>query len=338
MLTKYIEYVELGKVVCKSEDVTIDNLDSMEVIVKNESSIISAGTELARLYGLEKGSCFPFRPGYGCIGRIIAKGEGVNGYKIGDRVFYAGKHAGVQRFKYGSNHQWESLFPVPEDIDPIEASVACMVNIAMSAPNKTDMNLNDTVAVFGLGMVGILAALIYKIKGAKVIAVDPVKERCDLVKEFGLDFVVDCPAEQQLETINKITNGKGVKVAVDAVGNSSVICNCIKAAGEFGQVLLLGSPRTSLRGDITEIMWDIHIKHLTVKGAHMFHCPVNTQRGVAIDVSWIFATAFDLIKNKKLNVSKLISHVIKPEQIAVAYNGLEKNKNEYTCVVIDWRE
>jgi threonine dehydrogenase-like Zn-dependent dehydrogenase len=93
-----------------------------------------------------------------------------------------------------------------------------------------------------------------------------------------------------------------------------------------------------MNGNITEAFWDIHIKGLTVKGAHMFNCPVNEQRGVAFDVSWIFETAFDLIKNKKIEVSKLISHVIKPEQAEEAYIGLENNKTEFTCVVIDWRD
>lgn len=338
MDTKYIEYEELGIVKCKTEDLNIENLASMEVVIKNESSIISAGTELARLYGLDKGMSFPFRPGYGCIGRIIAKGEGVTDFAIGDRVFFAGKHASVQRFKHGSSHQWEYLFPVPEDIDPMEASIACMINIAMSAPNVTDIRLNDTVAVFGLGMVGILSALIYKLRGAKVIAVDPVKERCDLARELGLDLIVDCPADKQLEAIHTLTNGKGVKVAVDAVGHSAVVCNCIKAAADFGQVLLLGSPRSSVVSDITEVLWDIHEKGLSVKGAHMFNCPVNEQRGGSFDVSWIFATAFDLIKNKKIEASKLISHIIKPEQADEAYKGLENNKTEYTCVVFDWRD
>ena len=338
MFTKYIEYEELGKVVCKSGHVNVENLAEMEVVVQSESSIISAGTELARLYGLEKGTTYPLRPGYGCIGRIIAKGEGVTDFKLGDRVFYAGTHTGIQRFMHGANHQWQYLFPVPEDIDPIEAVVACMVNIAMSAPNVTEINLNDTVAVFGLGMVGIISALIYKLRGAKVIAIDPVKERSDLAKELGLDIIVDCPAEKQLEMINQITKGKGVRIAVDAVGHSAVIRSCIKAAGDFGQVLLLGSPRSPFDGDITEIMWDIHIKELVVKGAHMFNCPVNQQRGVSIDVSWVFATAFDLIKSKKIDASKIISHIITPEQAAQAYEGLQNDKTKYTCVVIDWRE
>lgn len=290
---------------------------------------------MARLHGLEGN--FPARPGYGSIGRIEAKGEGVKEFNIGDRVFYAGKHASLQRFKHGENHQWAYLFPVPEDMDPVEASVGCMAQIAMTAPNVTELKLGDKVAVFGLGMVGILAAMLYRLRGAEVIGVDPVKERCELAQNMGIHTVVNVAADRQVEEIMKLTENKGAEVTVDAAGHSAVVCNCIKAAALFGQVVLVGSPRASYVTDINPAFWDIHKKGLTVKGAHMWRMPVNEQRGCSMSVEWAFKTVFELIRNRQLDVKPLISHVIKPEQAVEAYNGLENQKELYTCVVIDWR-
>ena len=59
MQSTYIEFPEKGKAVVRSEDVNTDNLMPMEVVIRNEASIISAGTELACLQGIEAGTAFP---------------------------------------------------------------------------------------------------------------------------------------------------------------------------------------------------------------------------------------------------------------------------------------
>ena len=141
------------------------------MVVQNEATLISAGTELAGLYGDEPSATYPSRSGYAAIGRLIAKGEAVGDFAIGDRVFYAGSHASAQRFLHGQNHQWGRLYPVPEGIAPEDAVFVCLAEIAMTAPNVTTLDIGDTVAVFGLGLIGILAAQLYQLKGARVLAV-----------------------------------------------------------------------------------------------------------------------------------------------------------------------
>ncbi|WP_094545546.1 zinc-dependent alcohol dehydrogenase [Petroclostridium xylanilyticum] len=337
MQSNYIEFTKKGVVQFKSENIDCNNLAPMEVILETETSIISAGTELARLYALEKEVTFPFRPGYGCIGRIVKKGSGIKNFNVGDRVFYAGKHASVQRFLHGEEHQWCYLFPVPEEIDAVHAAVACMAQIAITAPNITKIRLGDSVVVFGLGTVGILAALMYKMKGANVIGVDPVKERCIAAEKAGVDTVVDVESKKQVDIIMQMTKGKGADVAVDAVGHTGVIKNCIQSTAVCGQVILLGSPRVPFETDANDIFWDIHIKNITVRGAHMWQFPVRVDRGNAFSVEWNYDTIFKLIRNHKLPVDKIISHVIKPEKAPDAYAGLYHNPLEYLCVVIDWR-
>jgi len=334
---KFIEFSEKGVVKVQTETVNPDNLGPTECIIQNEASIISAGTELATLNSVLGDLTFPLRPGYGSIGRILEKGSELNDFKVGDRVFYAGKHASIQRFNHGEPHQWAYLFPIPEDLDPIEGTVGCMAEIAMTAPNLTDLRLGDTVVVFGLGMVGILAAMLYQQRGANVIGVDPVFHRCELAKKLGIQKVVDVSPDLQVDEILKITGGKGAEVTVDAAGHSSVIMNCIKTTALFGQVLLLGTARAPYQGNLTDAFHLIHTNNLTVRGAHMWQYPVEEQRGVSMDVKWAFKTIFELISSGKINVKPLISHIIKPEEAAVAYDGLQNKQEEFTCAVIDWR-
>jgi 2-desacetyl-2-hydroxyethyl bacteriochlorophyllide A dehydrogenase len=337
MRSTYIEFPSKGVVEVKTENLPTTKLGPCEVLIRNETSMLSAGTELARLHGLDANTTFPARPGYGTVGRIEAAGRDVKDFRPGDRVFYAGKHCSVQRFVHGENHQWGHLFAVPEKLDAVDAAVGCMAEIAMTAPECTDVALNDTVAVFGLGLVGNLAAQMYALRGARVIGVDPVKERCDIARRVGIGAVIGATPQKQVEALRKATGGEGPDVCVDATGVTGVVMNCVRAVKLFGQVVLLGSPRAEVQGNLTEAFSLIHVNGLVVRGAHMWRYPVKEDRNSRRSVRWMFANTFDLIAAGKLHVRELISHVIKPSQAPAAYDGLQNKRDEYTGAVIDWR-
>ena len=119
-VSKYIEFTEKGIVQVKTTTIHSDDLGPTECVIQNDASIISAGTVLATLYNLNSTISYPIVPGYGSIGRIIEKGSGLKDFNIGDRVFFAGKHASTQGFNHEGTHQWVYLFPVPEGLDPVE--------------------------------------------------------------------------------------------------------------------------------------------------------------------------------------------------------------------------
>ncbi len=337
MKSTYVVFPEKGKVALASHEVDTGSLAPMEVVMRNEATIISAGTELAALHSIEGTTTYPAGTGYGSIGTVLAAGAGVKDFQIGDRAFYAGRHALVQRFMHGQDHQWGRLYRAPKDLDPIEAAFVCMAEIAMTAPNITELSLGDTVAVFGLGVVGNLAAQFYQLRGARVIGIDPVKSRCDLARKIGISTVVDVAPGKQVEAVKALTGGAGAAVTVDAAGHSAVVATAVEATALFGQVVLLGSPRASFNADLTPTMRTIHTNGLVVRGAHMWRFPASEVRGAKQTVSWAYQTCFELIAAKKLKVRELASHVIKPEQAPEAYHGLQYDKDTWTGVIIDWR-
>lgn len=338
LTSTYVTFPKQGEVALATETIRTDDLGGTEVVVRNEATIISAGTELAGLHNIEGRTTYPARSGYGSIGVVEAVGPAVTDVKPGDRVFYAGKHASVNRFVHGQDHQWGILYPCPKGIDAVEATFGCMAEIAMTAPNITELDLGDTVAVFGLGLVGNLAAQLYQLRGARVIGVDPVKSRCDLARRVGIATVIDAPAAQQLEAIRAATGGRGADVTVDAAGHSAVAAQAVHATAVMGQVVLLGSPRAPYQADLTPVMSAIHTQCLTVRGAHMWQFPAFAVRGAKRTVPWAYATCFDLIASGRLKVRELASHVVAPEQAPQAYHGLHHEKEVWTGAVIDWRK
>ncbi len=338
MLSKFVIITAKGKAEIQTEQIDTTELKPNEAIIDTSTSLISAGTELSRVFAIKEGFSYPVRPGYSSIGTVVKKGEGLEDLKIGDKVFYTGRHASVNRFSRSDKTQGPKIFKIPEDMDDSEASLICLGLVAMNGVNATDIKLGDTLAVFGLGTIGMMAALLYQELGARVIAVDPVVSRCQLAKDLGIKEVLDCAADQQVEQLKKMTNGRGVDIGVDVTGVSQAIENVILATGLHGQVVLLGSPRAAYTTNVTSILNHIHMKMIKVMGAFNNLNPLYEKEGSRICVERDFKMITERIYDRRINAKKIISHIIKPEEIERAYHGLMYEKEEYRCVVIDWHK
>ena len=87
---------------CQCEDFQFDaaELKNNEAIIETSMSLISAGTELSRVYAIKQGFSYPVYPGYSALGTVLAKGQGLTSLNVGDRVFYSGPHASINRFSH----------------------------------------------------------------------------------------------------------------------------------------------------------------------------------------------------------------------------------------------
>ena len=141
-----------------------------------------------------------------------------------------------------------------------------------------------------------------------------------------------------MEKVKQLTQGRGSDISVDASGISPAVVNAILGTAKHGQVILLGSPRASYSCDITPVFNAIHMKMLNVKGAFNELNPFPVTDGLRRNVLRDFETVERLILNDVFDAEKLISHVIKPDQIMEAYHGLMYKKEDWHCVVIDWKE
>ena len=334
MKSYYVELTDVGKSRVSEEDLDTSNLKDNEAIIKAEYSMISAGTELSRAFAIKKGFKYPVRPGYCMVGTILEKGKDLN-LEIGDKVFSGSNHASITRFANSGKTQGGSIFKLPDGIDLKDATAINLCLIAIQGVNLSEVKLGDTVAIFGLGNIGIIAGLMYQKLGCKVIGFDPVEERCKLAKDMGIENVSS--NLNQLQVVSDYTNGKGADICVDVTGFSPAIITAIGCAKKYGQVVLLGSPRQAYECDVTPALNAIHMKNLKVIGAFNETCPVESVEGSDSSVHKNFDTVCKMIMNKDIDVSKLISRVIDPRDCEKAYYDLMYNKNEVNCIVYDWK-
>jgi threonine dehydrogenase-like Zn-dependent dehydrogenase len=108
-------------------------------------------------------------------------------------------------------------------------------------------------------------------------------------------------------------------------------------ACDGGQVVIVGSPR----GKAKEVNFydDLHRRYIEVTGAHgnMLFEPAHTRLAGAWDIHkaqrWLLAA----MASGRLNFTGLVTHRLQPEQLGDAYEGLQKNKEQYLGVVVRWQ-
>ncbi|WP_337271180.1 zinc-dependent alcohol dehydrogenase family protein [Oryzifoliimicrobium ureilyticus] len=210
----------------------------------------------------------PHVPGHELAGKVVATGEGVMRFKVGDRVtvpFVSGCgrcgecHSGNQQvcpnqFQPGFTH-WGSfaeyvaieyadvnLVHLPESIDDATAaSLGCRFATAFRAiVDQARTGPGDWVAVHGCGGVGLSAIMIASALGANVIGIDLTEEKLALARQCGAAFTINARSVPDVvEAVREITKG-GAHVSIDALGHPTTCFNSIKNLRRRGRHVQVG--------------------------------------------------------------------------------------------------
>ncbi|MCU6793059.1 zinc-binding alcohol dehydrogenase [Paenibacillus sp. WQ 127069] len=309
------------------------SLKEQEVLVKKIFSLISPGTELAMLSGKESWAHLPTTPGYASVSKIVEVGNGINNFKSGDIIFHYGNHSEFQIVSVKG-----TFLKVPEYLDLKWVPFTRMATVAFTSVRVSKIELGDFVSVTGLGLVGNMAAQLAQLQGASVIGIDLSKERLRIANECGVNYTLD-GKEGNKEQITEITNGIGVSTHIEASGLSQVAVASLDWISKLGEIIFLGTPRGEYDTDVTDIFNYCHLYGrgcITFKGAHEWRYPIEPNEFVKHSLVRNSNIVFELMKQKRLQIEPLISHVLKPEQAKEAYEGLRINKDQYNGVLFDW--
>lgn len=162
----------------------------------------------------------PMALGYSSAGTIIEVGEGMDSFQPGQRVACAGGGYAVHaEYVLVPKHL---LTPLPETVDFSHAAFTTLAAIAMQGFRLSEAKLGESVAVIGLGLLGLLAVQIAKAAGCQVFGVDLDPERIELAKSYGITAVERDEAETLAQSF---TNGVGfdhVLICADTTSNDPV--------------------------------------------------------------------------------------------------------------------
>ncbi len=319
------------------------NLATNELLIETERSFISAGTELANYTATDpnvfrQGSwcAYPWKSGYANVGIVREAGADYRSL-IGKRVFTNGNGAHGSFIRHATDPRYQLVAPVPEAVPLDEAAAVRMAVVAMAGLDASTPRYVRRVVIIGLGMVGNLAAQLFRLTGAQVIGVDPSEHRRRLAQECGIPHAIGGTEGEIDEQIRKITDGRMAEVVVDAVGHSAISLQAVRLCADGGEVIVLGTPRTEVNGNLTDVFAASHNRWITVKGCLEWNLPTESPLPFLYSQRMKLDALFGWIADGRLRLAPLITHILPPSKINQAYEGLLRKKDEYVGVVLKWK-
>jgi len=333
MIDKKIVFTAPWQVDVLEESYEPPILGTNEVLLRKRYTLISPGTELACLSGNESWFPMPSVPGYAAVSEIIDMGAEIEGFGTGDLVFHYGNHA-----MYEVTTAEGVFLRVPDGLELSWVPFARMATVAMTSIRASGIELGDSIAVTGLGLIGNMASQLAGLQGASVIGIDLSSHRREIARQCGLDHVVEGGTGTK-ERIMELTAGRGVSSLIEATGVPQVAVEGVSWVGKYGEVILLGSPRGAYQTNVTDLLNHIHLDGLgcvTFKGAHEWRFPIARDPFVKHSLVRNSEIVFRLMLQRKLQIAPLISHILVPEEAPSAYEGLRNKKDEYHGVLFRW--
>jgi predicted dehydrogenase/threonine dehydrogenase-like Zn-dependent dehydrogenase len=201
-----------------------------------KQTVMSAGpTQSARRVWHEM--ITPREIGYSGAGTVVAFGSDVEGYQVGQTVAYAATgHAELAA--PALNH----VVPVPDNVDLREAAFVTVGGIAMQALRRADLQFGEVVAIYGLGLVGQLAARIALAAGCVVVGIDVNPRANELARQAGASFVVSPRDPEWKRQILDFTGKHGVDATIVCASSDSseIINSSMEITRRQGRVVIVG--------------------------------------------------------------------------------------------------
>jgi predicted dehydrogenase/threonine dehydrogenase-like Zn-dependent dehydrogenase len=194
----------------------------------------------------------PLPLGYSAAGEVIAVGEGVQEFSVGELVACAGAQCAF--------HAEILCVPVnlavklPQRLGTAEASTVALGAIALQGVRRLNPTLGETFVVFGLGLLGQLSVQLLKANGCRVIGLDLDPSRVQTALDLGADEAL-AGDEKLAATVLALTEGVGADgVLITASGSSeTLLAQAFRSCRKKGRVVLVGDvPLDIKRADIYE--------------------------------------------------------------------------------------
>ncbi|ORI16284.1 NADPH:quinone oxidoreductase family protein [Rhodococcus sp. 1168] len=183
----------------------------------------------------------PFTPGVELCGRVVAVGDGVTRFAVGDRVIGT-PTLPIGGFAELSVLDEENAFAAPTSLDDAEAS-ALTIGYQTSwfaLHRRTQLQPGETLLVHAAaGGVGSTAVQLGKAAGAKVIGVVGGRDKAEYCRQLGADLVIDRRSEDFVPLVKEFTDGRGADVVYDPVGGESYM-KSTKCIAFEGRILIIG--------------------------------------------------------------------------------------------------
>lgn len=316
------------------------------VRVRTIYSGVSAGTELTAYRGTNpylnrrwdperrlftEGSTHPYPVsgwGYQEVGEVIEAAPDITEPAIGSLVWGA----------WG--HRSEAVLPadrlaghvLPPGAEPLAAVFARVGAIALNAVHAAGARLGDQIAVFGQGVIGLLATRLAVLSGAQVVAADAIRSRLALSKRFGATETFDVLSGSCAEFLRE--RSEGADIAIELSGSQQALHEAIRSVRRGGRVVAAGF----YQGEGIGLRLGEEFHHNQVQIVSSQIGAVASGLSGRWDVERLQRTFVGLVLRGEIDTGALISHVVNVDEAAQAFELLDRSPGEVLQLVFEFGE
>lgn len=290
--------------------------------------------------------------GHEPVGVIEELGSAVTGYTVGQRVIAGaitpcgqcspcldgthsqcgGKPMGGWRFGNTIDgcqaefllvpNAMANLAPVPDHLTDEEVLMCPdIMSTGFSGAESGKIKIGDTVAVFAQGPIGLCATAGARLSGAsQIFVVDSLENRLRMSRQVGADVTIDFRRQDPVTEILKLTNGRGVDVAIEALGTEATFQACLRVLKPGGTLSSLGVYSKDIKIPIDAFYAGLGDQKLVTT-----LCPGGKER---------MRRLMEVISHKRVDLKPMVTHRFRLNQIMEAYDLFANQRDGVLKVAI----
>ena len=273
---------------------------------------------------------YPITVGYEEVGEVVEVGPGVGKGLLGTLVYGTWGHRTIHL----GTAQYARAHLLPPGSDPLLGVFSQIGAIALNGVLDAAIRVGETVAVFGLGVVGQLVAQLARLSGAEVIGVDLIPLRLETARRLGIDHALDAAPGTAAERIKQMTGGRGADVCIEASGSTQALNEAIRAAAYSSKVVALGFFQGNAHG--LYLGEEFHHNRINVVCSQISGLAPELQH--RWDRTRLVQTFMRLAIAGQVQVHPLITHLASAAEAAALFQILDERPSEALQAILDFRE
>ncbi len=269
----------------------------------------------------------PLPLGYCNVGIVNEVGNGVAGFKAGERIVSNGPHADVVRVPQNL------CAHIPDNISDEEAAFTVVASIGLQGIRLAQPTLGEAFVVTGVGLIGLLSVQLLRAHGCRVLAIDFDQSKLELAKQFGAEVCNPGQGEDPVAAGRAFSRGNGIDGVIITASTKSndPVTQAAQMCRKRGRIVLVGVIGLELsRADFYEKELSFQVSCSYGPGRYD---PAYEEKGYDYPyglVRWTeqrnFEAILDMMASGQLDVMPLITHRFDFENAPAAYDLLTSDK------------
>ncbi len=319
------------------EDIPKPEIDAGEVLVRVRATGI-CGSDIPRVLGTAS-HYYPNVFGHEFSGEVEAIGADVSHVAVGDKVTaaplkpchecedcLAGNHALCKNYSFIGSREFgawaeyvkapkRNVVKLPETCSFVQGAFIEPITVALHGLYLMDFKPMSTVAITGMGTIGLLTLQCAKIMGAREITVFDIDDsRLETAKKLGATHVVNTLTDDIQARVKEISGGKGFEMVLETAGVPQTEMLCLEIAGAKAAVMYIGTPHKAFTIEVKQFEY-INRKELMVRGSWMSYSAPYPGK------EWLMAAHY--LGTGQIQVEPLIDRKVPMEDMWKAFEAID---------------